>query len=61
MRLWLRNQPDSKLSAWFRARVGDAMGRVRRIAIVALARKLVVALWQFVENGMVPEGATATV
>jgi transposase len=59
--IWLRNQPDSKLSAWFRARVGDAMGRVRRIAIVALARKLVVALWQFVENGMVPEGATATV
>jgi transposase len=55
--LWLRHQPDSALSRWFRARVGAAKGRVRRIAIVALARKLLVALWRFVTQGVVPEGA----
>ena len=38
---WLRHQPDSALSRWFRGRVGAAKGRVRRIAIVALARKLI--------------------
>jgi len=54
---WLRHQPDSALSRWFRARVGAAKGRVRRIAIVALARKLLVALWRFVTQGVVPEGA----
>lgn len=55
--LWLRNQPDSALSQWFLARVGDAKGRVRRIAIVALARKLLVALWRYTETGVVPDGA----
>jgi transposase len=55
--LWLRHQPDSALSRWFRARVGAAKGRVRRIGIVALARKLLVALWRFVTQGVVPEGA----
>jgi transposase len=55
--LWLRWQPGSALSQWFRARVGAAKGRVRRIAIVALARKLLIALWRFVETGLVPEGA----
>ena len=54
--LWLRHQPDSALSRWFRARVGSAKGRVRRIAIVALARKLLVALWRYVTQGVVPEG-----
>ncbi len=54
---WLRHQPDSALSRWFRARVGAAKGRVRRIAIVALARKLLVALWRYVTQGVVPEGA----
>ena len=54
--LWLRHQPDSRLAAWYRDRVTSAKGRLRRIAIVALARKLVVALWRFVETGMVPEG-----
>jgi len=43
--MWLRYQPDSALSRWFRARVGDSRGRVKRIAIVALARKLAIALW----------------
>jgi transposase len=45
------------LTAWFNERVTIAKGRVRRIAIVALARKLVVALWRFVETGLVPDGA----
>jgi transposase len=55
--LWLRHQPDSELSRWFRARVGDQKGRIRRIAIVALARKLMVALWRYVTTGVVPTGA----
>ena len=55
--MWLRHQPDSALSRWFHARVGAAKGRVRRIAIVALARKLLVALWRYVTQGVVPEGA----
>jgi transposase len=55
--LWLRYQPDSDLSAWFRARVGATKGRVRRIAIVALARKLLVALWRYLETGLIPAGA----
>jgi transposase len=55
--LWLRHQPDSELSRWFRDRVGDAKGRIRRIMIVALARKLVVALWRYLTTGMVPTGA----
>lgn len=55
--LWLNHQPGSELSIWFRKRVGDAKGRVKRIAIVALARKLVVALWRYLETGVVPTGA----
>jgi transposase len=55
--LWLRYQPDSDLSVWFRTRVGTLKGRVRRIAIVALARKLLVALWRYLETGLVPQGA----
>src|SRR6202048_851020 len=55
--LWLRYQPDSDLSVWFRARVGTTKGRIRRIAIVALARKLLVALWRYLETCVVPRGA----
>jgi transposase len=55
--LWVRHQPASALSRWFLARVGGATGRIRRIAIVALARKLMIALWRYVTTGMVPEGA----
>ena len=55
--LWLRYQPDSALSKWFKARVGDQKGRVKRIAIIALARKLMVALWRFLTQGLVPENA----
>ena len=55
--MWLRYQPGSQLSAWFRERVRDLRGRPRRIAIVALARKLLVALWRYLETGLVPDGA----
>ena len=55
--LWLRHQPGSELSPWFRARVGDLKGRIRRITIVALARKLMVALWRYLTTGVVPTGA----
>ena len=52
--LWLRHQPGSELSRWFRERVGNL---IRKIAIVALARKLMVALWRYLESGLVPSGA----
>ncbi len=55
--LWLRYQPDSALSRWFVERVGDMKGRIRRIAIVAMARKLLVALWRYVNTGLVPTAA----
>jgi transposase len=55
--LWLRYQPDSALSLWFRERVGTMRGRIRRITIVAVARKLLVALWRYLETGLIPHGA----
>src|SRR5206468_5057725 len=55
--LWRRHQPDSELTRWFNTRVGDLKGRIRRIAIVALARKLMVALWRYLTTGVVPTGA----
>jgi transposase len=55
--LWSRHQPDSPLSVWFHDRVGKLKGRIRRITIVAVARKLLIALWRYLENGLVPEGA----
>jgi transposase len=55
--LWLRYQPESELSAWFRQRVGELKGRTRRIAIVAMARKLLIALWRYTETGEIPAGA----
>jgi hypothetical protein len=54
---WLRWQPDSALAVWFRARVGVMGGRIRKIMIVALARKVLVALWRYVKDGVIPEGA----
>ncbi len=54
--LWLRYQPDSALATWFRERVGTLQGRTRRIAIVAMARKLLIALWRYVETGVTPDG-----
>jgi transposase len=55
--MWLRFQPGSALSRWFHQRVGSQRGRIRRIAIVALARKLLIALWRYLTNGVIPEGA----
>jgi transposase len=55
--LWLRYQPESRLSRWFHERLGEARGRFKRIMIVALARKLMVALWRYLATGIVPEDA----
>lgn len=55
--LWLRHQPNSVLTLWFKDRVRTDRGRQRRIAIVALARKLLIALWRFATQGENPEGA----
>lgn len=53
---WLRHQPQSELSRWF-ARFAGGGARVRRIGIVAVARRLLIALWRYVEQGVVPAGA----
>lgn len=55
--LWQRYQPASAQVRWFRERVGTTGRRVRKVMVVALARKLLVALWRFVTDGVVPEGA----
>ena len=57
---WVRWQPDSALTHWFARRFARAGKRARRIGIVALARKLMIALWRYVEQGVVPEGARLT-
>jgi transposase len=54
---WLRFQPESELSRWYRERFGSGSKRLRKIGIVALARKLLIALWRYVETGLLPEGA----
>lgn len=54
---WLRFQPQSKLSRWFLERFAGGGSRMRRIGIVALARRLLIDLWRFLEYGVVPEGA----
>ncbi|MBO9378862.1 IS110 family transposase [Sphingomonas histidinilytica] len=58
--LWLRHQPDSELSRWFRARLAQSGGRQKKSMIIALARKLLVALWKYVSAGVVIEGAVLT-
>lgn len=55
---WLRYQPESKLARWYQKTFAANGGRSRKLGIVALARKLAIALWHFVESGVVPEGAT---
>lgn len=56
--LWLRHQPDSALARWYDVRLaGTRSRRLKRILIVALARKLVVALWRYLTNGLPPDGA----
>jgi transposase len=54
---WLQYQPESELSLWYQQRFGQGNARQRKIGIVALARKLLIALWKYVETGEVPEGA----
>src|SRR6516165_3513177 len=55
--LWLQNQPTSALSLWFRERVRRLGGRMRKTIIVAVARKLLIALWRYTTAGVVIEGA----
>ena len=55
--LWLQHQPNSALAQWFKERVKRNGGRLRKTTIVALARKLLVALWKYVTAGVIVEGA----
>jgi transposase len=55
--MWLRLQPASKLSRWYQARFGAGNSRARKVGIVALARKLLIALWRYADRGELPEGA----
>jgi len=55
--LWIKHQPKSALSRWFVERTAGQSKRVRKIIIVAVARKLAIALWRYVELGLVPQGA----
>jgi transposase len=55
---WLRFQPESQLSRWYVERFGQGNSRIRRIGIVALARRLLVELWKYLQTGAIPEGAT---
>jgi transposase len=54
---WLRRQPRSALSMWYQRRYANGGPRLRRIGIVAMARKLLIALWRYVETDQLPEGA----
>jgi len=58
--LWLRYPPYSELSQWFRRRFGPGNSRLRKLGIVALARKLLIALWKYLETGAIPAGAEVT-
>jgi transposase len=55
---WLRYQPNSALSQWFNERFGRGGKRMRRVGIVALARRLAIAVWRYLEHGEIPAGAT---
>jgi transposase len=54
---WVRFQPESTLTQWYQARFGQGSARLRKIGIVALARKLLIALWRFLRTGELPAGA----
>ena len=58
--LWIRHQPASALTRWFQERISHSGGRGKKVAIVALARKLLVALWKYAANGVLIEGAVMT-
>jgi len=55
--MWIKHQPESELTKWFRRRTEGQSKRMRRVMIVALARKLAVALWRYLETGLIPDGA----
>jgi transposase len=55
--LWQRYQPGAAQVTWFRERVGSTGRRVRKVMVVALARKLLITLWRFAVDGVMPEGA----
>ena len=54
---WLRLQPDSALTQWFNRRFAGSGKRMRRVGIVAFARRLAIALWRYLEHGKIPSGA----
>jgi transposase len=54
---WLRFQPKSQLARWYQKKFGKGNGRIRKIGIVALARKLLIAFWRYLDQGLLPEGA----
>lgn len=54
---WLRFQPDSGLSRWFNERFAAGGSRMRRVGIIGLARRLLIAIWRYLRDGVVPEGA----
>lgn len=53
---WLRHQPESEMSRWYQRRFGQGSKRQRKIGIVALARRLLIALWRYLHSGEIPEG-----
>ena len=54
---WMRHQPKSALTAWYRTRFAKNGARSRKVGVIAMARKLAIALWRFVEHGVIPPGA----
>jgi transposase len=58
--LWIKHQPKSAISQWFVKRTEGQSNRIKRIMIVAVARKLAIALWRYLEVGLVPQGAILT-
>jgi len=58
---WVRFQPESTLTQWYKARFGQGSARLRKIGIVALARKLLIALWRFLRTGELPAGVVLKV
>ena len=57
---WLRYQPESALRCWLRERLGGGGKRLRRLGMIAVARKWLSALWRFLQSGVCPEGAVLT-
>lgn len=55
---WLRHQPESELTEWYNRKYGWGSSRMKKIGIVALARRLLIELWRYLETGAIPEGAT---